>query len=60
MAMTQGGPGRSTNVLVYYIYTSAFTNRFLGYASAMAYVLFAIIMVFTLVQFSGQKKWVSY
>jgi multiple sugar transport system permease protein len=60
MAMTQGGPGRSTNVLVYYIYTSAFTNRFFGYASAMAYVLFALIMIFTLFQFAGQKKWVNY
>lgn len=60
MAMTQGGPGRATNVLTYYIYQRAFVDWQFGYASAIAYVLFAIIMVLTLVQFIGQKKWVNY
>ena len=60
MAMTQGGPGRSTNVLVFHIFNTAFRDRNFGYASAMAYVLFAIILVFTLIQFVGQKKWVNY
>jgi multiple sugar transport system permease protein len=60
IAMTQGGPGRATNVLVYHIFRTAFENRQFGYASAMAYVLFAIIFVFTLLQFTGQKKWVNY
>jgi ABC-type sugar transport system permease subunit len=56
--MTQGGPGNSTQVLVYYIYTSAFTYNKLGYASAVAVVLFAIVMVFTSLQWIGQRKWV--
>ncbi|MDR0637884.1 MAG: sugar ABC transporter permease [Spirochaetaceae bacterium] len=60
VAMTQGGPGRATNVLVYHIYTVAFENRRFGYASAMAYGLFAVILAFTLIQFRGQKKWVNY
>jgi multiple sugar transport system permease protein len=60
MAMTQGGPGRATNVLVYHIFNTAFRDRRFGYASSMAYVLFAVIMVFTLIQFAGQKKWVNY
>lgn len=61
MAMTQGGPGRATNVLTYYIYRRAFLDDpQLGYASAIAYVLFAIILVITLIQFRGQKKWVNY
>lgn len=60
MAMTQGGPGRATNVLTYYIYQRAFVDWRFGYASAIAYVLFAIIMVLTLIQFVGQKKWVNY
>jgi multiple sugar transport system permease protein len=60
MAMTQGGPGRATNVLVYHIYNTAFQDRRFGYASSMAYVLFAVILVFTLIQFGGQKKWVNY
>jgi multiple sugar transport system permease protein len=60
VAMTQGGPGRATNVLVYHIYNVAFEDRRFGYASSMAYILFAIILIFTLIQFRGQKKWVNY
>ena len=60
MAMTQGGPGRATNVLTYYIYQRAFVDMRFGYASAVAYVLFVIILVITLIQFVGQKKWVNY
>lgn len=59
-ALTQGGPGYSTNVLVYNIYVEAFKKLNFGYASAQAYVLFMIILVITLVQFKGQKKWVNY
>jgi multiple sugar transport system permease protein len=58
--LTQGGPGRSTQVLVYTIYNVAFKQFSFGYASAMAYVLFLVILVFTYVQFRGQKKWVNY
>lgn len=54
--MTEGGPGRSTNVLVYRIYQEAFVNYKFGYASSMAFVLFAIIFIFTLIQFQIQKK----
>lgn len=59
-ALTQGGPGYSTNVLVYNIYVEAFQKLKFGYASAQAYVLFMIILVITLIQFKGQKKWVNY
>ena len=48
--MTQGGPLDSTNVLVYSIYKNAFEYFNVGKASAMAYVLFVIILVLTLVQ----------
>ncbi len=58
--MTRGGPGTSTNVLVYYIYTSAFTFYKMGYASSMAWILFIILFVITIIQWRGQKKWVSY
>ncbi len=56
--MTDGGPGRSTNVLVYLIYQEAFVNSKFGYASAMSVVLFAFVFVFTLIQFRGKSKWV--
>lgn len=58
--MTRGGPGTSTHVLVYYIYTAAFTFYRMGYASAISWVLFVILLIVTLVQWRGQQKWVSY
>jgi multiple sugar transport system permease protein len=58
--MTGGGPGRATNVLVFTIYDSAFVSFEYGYSSAIAMVLFAIVLVITLLQFRMEKKWVSY
>lgn len=58
--MTQGGPVRATTVLVYYIYTAAFEFYKFGYASAMAMVLFAIILILTIIQWKKQKQWVNY
>jgi len=54
--MTQGGPARSTSVLVYYIFQNAFQYFKMGYASAMAYVLFFIVLIITFIQFWRQKK----
>lgn len=54
--MTQGGPFDSTNVLVYAIYKNAFEYFNVGKASAIAYVLFAIILVLTVIQWSMRKK----
>jgi len=53
--MTKGGPGRATSVLVLQIYKDAFQNYRFGYASAEAMVLFAIILIVTLIQFKSQK-----
>lgn len=58
--MTKGGPGTSTNVLIYYLYQNAFTFGRLGYASAMAWFLFLVIGVVTFVQWRLQKRWVFY
>ena len=54
--MTQGGPFDSTNVLVYAIYKNAFEYFHVGKASAIAYVLFLIILVLTLVQWHFRRK----
>ncbi len=54
--MTQGGPLDSTNVLVYAIYKNAFEYFNIGKASAIAYVLFVIILVLTLFQWKFRKK----
>ncbi len=58
--MTQGGPGRATNVLVMHIYQSAFVDYKFGYASAVAVILFLIVLAVTLIQFRAEKKWVNY
>ncbi len=58
--MTQGGPARTTSVLVYYIFQNAFQYFRMGYASAMAYVLFFIVLIITFIQFWRQKKWSIY
>lgn len=54
--MTEGGPLDSTNVLVYAIYKNAFEYFNIGKASAIAYVLFTIILILTLVQWNLRKK----
>lgn len=54
--MTQGGPLDSTNVLVYAVYKNAFEYFKIGQASAIAYVLFTIILVLTLIQWKLRKK----
>lgn len=58
--ITQGGPLKSTYFLPLYIYDEAFKKFNMGYASAIAWVLFAIIMVLTLLAFWSSKKWVYY
>jgi ABC-type sugar transport system permease subunit len=58
--MTEGGPGMSTNVLVFRIYQEAFKSFNMGYSSAIAYFLFCIILMITLFQFIMQKYWVYY
>ncbi|HZG87454.1 sugar ABC transporter permease [Paenibacillus sp.] len=55
--MTQGGPARSTSVIVHYLYEHGFKYFNMGYASAMAYVLFFLMFVITVVQFWRGRKW---
>ena len=54
--MTRGGPGSSTYTLVYYIYTSAFKYYKFGYASAIAMILFLILLVITVFQWRSNKN----
>ncbi|MBN7573770.1 MULTISPECIES: carbohydrate ABC transporter permease [Clostridium] len=55
-SMTSGGPGDSTTLLSYRIMTEAFTNLNLGYASSLAVVLFATMVVLTLIDVKYIKK----
>jgi multiple sugar transport system permease protein len=58
--MTQGGPGNATNVYIYYLYQNAFAFGRMGYASGMAWVLVAIVVTLTVIQWRLQKRWVFY
>lgn len=58
--MTEGGPGTSTYVLVYYIYQLAYKDFELGYASSVAFVLFFLVLALTLVQWTLRRRWVHH
>ncbi|MCE7983683.1 MAG: sugar ABC transporter permease [Caldilinea sp. CFX5] len=58
--LTQGGPAGATLTLSYYIYQQGFEWFHMGFAAALAYVLFAIVFVVTMIQFKLQKQWVFY
>ena len=57
---TQGGPVHTTLFYVLFLYRHAFENLRMGYASLLAWVLFFIILVFTMVQFRMARLWVFY
>jgi multiple sugar transport system permease protein len=58
--LTNGGPGDATHTVVMTIYQAAFQNLQIGYGSAVAALLFAVIMAVTAVQFGLSKTWVFY
>ncbi|MCX7708426.1 MAG: sugar ABC transporter permease [Clostridia bacterium] len=58
--MTEGGPGRATNVLVLHIYNQAFLQMKFGYAAAVSMVLLVLVLSITVIQFKGEQKWVNY
>lgn len=60
MIMTDGGPNGATQVMVERIYKYGFRYYRMGYASALSWILFVIIMICTFIQMKGQKKWVNY
>lgn len=58
--MTGGGPNNSSQVIVQQVYDLTFRYGQAGMASALSWLLFFVIMIVTLVQFAGQKRWVNY
>lgn len=59
-SLTEGGPGQSTTVMALSIVRTAFVQNNTAFASAQAMVIFLIVMIITLIQWRGQKKWVNY
>jgi multiple sugar transport system permease protein len=58
--MTQGGPNNATLFYVYYLYRTAFTESRMGYACALAWLLFFVILVITIAIFRTSRGWVYY
>ncbi len=58
--MTRGGPRNASLFYVYYLYKNAFEYYQMGYASALAWVLFVLVMAFTLLVFRTSNRWVHY
>jgi multiple sugar transport system permease protein len=56
--LTQGGPGTSTTVLVYYLYQQAFQFQHFGYGATLSVLLFGIVALLTAVQWRMRRKWV--
>jgi len=57
---TNGGPGNDTLFYVLLLYRNAFQYFKMGYASAMAWVLFIFVLIFTIIQFRFARRWVHY
>jgi len=60
LIMTGGGPRYSTLFVVLYLYQNAFANFRMGYASAIAWALFLVILVLTVLVFKFSSYWVYY
>ncbi|MHB0878552.1 MAG: carbohydrate ABC transporter permease [Anaerolineae bacterium] len=58
--MTNGGPGSATLMYGLYLYQNAFTFLKMGYACALAWVMFAVVLLLTWLQFRGASRWVYY
>ena len=58
--ITQGGPRNATTLISLIVYNSAFSEYNVGMSSAMAWIMFVIVMVLTLIAFTSQRKWVYY
>ncbi|MCY4145195.1 MAG: sugar ABC transporter permease [Chloroflexi bacterium] len=58
--MTQGGPGESSNVLIWYLWENSFVFLQLGVAAAVAWIMFVILMALTGLQFRLGRRWVFY
>jgi multiple sugar transport system permease protein len=58
--MTGGGPANATLMIVMYLYNHAFRQQHMGFASAIAYVVFLVIIFFTVINFVASRRWVFY
>ena len=60
LALTNGGPGNSSMFMAYLMYRYAFKSSQIGYASALTFVFFILIAIFTVILFATSRKWIFY
>lgn len=58
--MTRGGPANATQMVVLYLYNNAFGIQKMGLAAAIGYIIFVVIIVLTIINFTMSKRWVFY
>lgn len=58
--ITNGGPRNSTTLISILVYNYAFKSNQMGMASALAWIMFVIVCILTIIAFTSQKKWVYY
>lgn len=58
--LTEGGPNNQSLFYVFYLWRTGFRDTEMGYASALAWILFIVIMFFTFIVFKTSKSWVYY
>ena len=57
--LTQGGPGNSSSVMAFYVYRTAFEQFDMGYANALAWALFALVFLVTMIQYKAQRHFTN-
>ena len=60
LVMTRGGPNNATLTAVLHLYRTAFSNFYFGYASAQAWTLFLVILIFVVLAIRSASSWVTY
>jgi multiple sugar transport system permease protein len=60
LALTDGGPGNSSMFMTFLMYRDAFQNNQIGYACAISFIFFILILIFTVILFATSKSWIFY
>lgn len=60
LALTKGGPGNSTRFMTYLMWFTAFKSNKIGYSSAITFIFFILIAIFTGILFATSRSWIFY
>jgi multiple sugar transport system permease protein len=60
LILTEGGPNNATLTVVLHLYRTGFRNLYFGYASAQAWALFLVVLIFVVLALRSARSWVQY